>query len=100
MPAGPGSGPSSLQLEVAAELFPDEPKGFPFHINPAEVQLPPGEDFGIQSDDDTQQEEDINEAEAGFGSVLGTRADWRPRSRCSCCQTRAYNRALVYGFAF
>jgi hypothetical protein len=56
---------------VAAKLFKDQPKGFPFEgFDIEELILPEGEDFGIRSDDDVDDEEDL-EAETGFGSVIG-----------------------------
>lgn len=58
-------------LDVAAKLFKDQPKGFPFEgFDIEELILPEGEDFGIRSDDDVDDEEDL-EAETGFGSVIG-----------------------------
>lgn len=58
-------------LDVAAKLFRDQPKGFPFEgFDIEELILPEGEDFGIRSDDDDMEEDDL-EAETGFGSVIG-----------------------------
>lgn len=58
-------------LDVAAKLFKDQPKGFPFEgFDIEELILPEGEDFGINSDDDDIEEDDL-EAESGFGSVIG-----------------------------
>jgi translation initiation factor 3 subunit B len=58
-------------LDVAAKLFKDQPKGFPFEgFDIEELILPEGEDFGIRSDDGVDDEEDL-EAETGFGSVIG-----------------------------
>ena len=59
-------------MEVASEMFPDQPDGFPFgDFDIAAVKLPKGEDFDIPSDDETSDDEVINE-ETGFGSVIGT----------------------------
>lgn len=58
------------QFEVAAKLFKDQPKGFPFEgFDIEELILPEGEDFGIRSDDDDVEEEEL-ETETGFGSVI------------------------------
>ncbi len=63
-------------LDVAAKLFKDQPKGFPFEgFDIEELILPEGEDFGIRSDDDVDDEEDL-EAETGFGSVIGMFLAW------------------------
>lgn len=59
------------QFEVAAKLFRDQPKGFPFEgFDIEELILPEGEDFGIRSDDDVDDDEEL-ETETGFGSVIG-----------------------------
>lgn len=76
-------------LDVAAKLFKDQPKGFPFEgFDIEELILPEGEDFGIRSDDDDIEEDDL-EAETGFGSVIGMlqvrvvrRCTWAKRSSC------------------
>jgi translation initiation factor 3 subunit B len=58
-------------LEVARKLFKDQPAGFPFEgFDLEELILPEGEDFGIRSDDDEGDEEEL-ETETGFGSVIG-----------------------------
>ena len=58
-------------LDVAAKLFKDQPKGFPYEgFDIEELILPEGEDFGIRSDDDDMEEEEL-ESETGFGSVIG-----------------------------
>ncbi|EFJ13839.1 hypothetical protein SELMODRAFT_446105 [Selaginella moellendorffii] len=38
-------------------------------VNLDEIQLPPGEDFGIKSEDE-EEEEEIVESESGFGSII------------------------------
>lgn len=58
-------------IDLARELFPQQPNGFPLgDFNYDEIQLPEGEDFGVVSEDDVTDEEELNE-ETGFGSVIG-----------------------------
>jgi hypothetical protein len=56
---------------IATELFPSYPEGFPFDADSFDllsIPLPPGEDFGINEADET---EDELQMEQGFGSVIG-----------------------------
>lgn len=65
--------PEIDRFAIAAELFPDQPPGFPLDeesFDLREVQLPAGDDLGIRSDDDEGDEGDM-QTETGFGSVLG-----------------------------
>lgn len=51
-------------------LFEGQPKGFPFgDFDIEDVMLPEGDDMGIASDSDEEQEEDV-QTESGFGNVL------------------------------
>lgn len=53
------------------KLFEGQPKGFPLgEFNLDDVMLPDGKDFGVESDDDSIADEEI-ETETGFGSVIG-----------------------------
>lgn len=62
--------PLPSPADVAAQLFPDQPRGFPFDgFDLEELILPDGDDFGIRSEDDEGGEEEI-ETETGFGSVI------------------------------
>ncbi|CAD7701703.1 unnamed protein product [Ostreobium quekettii] len=57
-------------MELAGEMFPDQPAGFPFgEFNMEAVKLPRDDDFGIPSDDDLSDDEVVQE-ETGFGSVI------------------------------
>lgn len=54
-------------------LFRGQPNGFPlgdYNTYLQDVMLPEGNDFGVVSDDDSIDEDDI-ETETGFGSVIG-----------------------------
>lgn len=67
MPAAPGP----RHFDVAAELFPDYPQGFPYeNFDPKLVQPPADDDYGIPSDDEDGIGEEDVEAETGFGSVI------------------------------
>jgi hypothetical protein len=67
-----GGPPSDRHFEVAAELFPDYPPGFPYeNFDLSLVNPPEGEDFGVLSDDDEALAEADVEAETGFGNVIG-----------------------------
>ena len=55
------------------KLYEGQPKGFPlgdYQSYLEDVMLPEGNDFGIVSDDDSIDEDEI-ETETGFGSVIG-----------------------------
>ncbi|PNH05051.1 Eukaryotic translation initiation factor 3 subunit B [Tetrabaena socialis] len=57
-------------LEVARDLFPDLPAGFPYEdFQLEELILPDGDDMGIHSDDDDVKEEDV-QTQSGFGSCI------------------------------
>lgn len=57
-------------LAIARDMFFEQPDGFPIEdFDIRDVQLPPGDDMGIKSDDDDVDEEEI-ETESGFGSVI------------------------------
>jgi translation initiation factor 3 subunit B len=63
--------PLPSPADVAVQLFPDQPRGFPFDgFDLEELILPDGDDFGVRSEDDDAGEEEI-ETETGFGSVIG-----------------------------
>jgi translation initiation factor 3 subunit B len=69
------SPPEIDPLAIAQELFPDQPPGFPVDLEDfdlRDVRLPEGEEFGIRSDEDDGDEEDVA-TETGFGSVIGER---------------------------
>ena len=54
-------------------LFEGQPRGFPlgdYKTYLEDVMLPEGNDFGVLSDDDSIDEDEI-ETETGFGSVIG-----------------------------
>ena len=54
-------------------LFEGQPRGFPlgdYKLYLEDVMLPEGNDFGVLSDDDSIDEDEI-ETETGFGSVIG-----------------------------
>lgn len=57
-------------IDLARDLFPDQPNGFPLgDFDFDEIVLPRGEDFGVPSDDDESEGDELNE-ETGFGSVI------------------------------
>lgn len=57
-------------MDVARDLFPDMPPGFPYeNFELEELILPSGDDMGIRSDEDDVKEEDV-QTESGFGSVV------------------------------
>ncbi len=57
--------------DVAKQLFPDLPQGFPYdNFDLEELILPPGDDMGIKSDDDDVKDEDV-QTQSGFGSCVG-----------------------------
>lgn len=57
--------------EVAKQLYPDLPQGFPYdNFDLEELILPPGDDMGIKSDDDDVRDEDV-QTQSGFGSCIG-----------------------------
>lgn len=52
-------------------MFIGQPRGFPFgDFDVADVMLPDGDDMGIPSED--EEEEEIVETETGFGNIVGT----------------------------
>ncbi|PNW85513.1 hypothetical protein CHLRE_03g190100v5 [Chlamydomonas reinhardtii] len=56
--------------EVAKQLYPDLPQGFPYdNFDLEELILPPGDDMGIKSDDDDVRDEDV-QTQSGFGSCI------------------------------
>lgn len=58
-------------MEVAAQLFPDMPPGFPYEgFETQELILPDGDDMGIRSDDDAINEDEI-QTDTGFGACVG-----------------------------
>lgn len=67
--------PSDLELQIAAELFPGKPAGFPFNANEeADFELPEdGGNYGVPDVDESELQEAQNELreETGFGSVIG-----------------------------
>lgn len=67
----PAYQPSPQELEIARELFPGQPDGFPFAgaFESSRVRLPADDDMGIDSNDDEAMEE--VQTETGFGSVIG-----------------------------
>ncbi|KAI8475850.1 MAG: eukaryotic initiation factor [Monoraphidium minutum] len=57
-------------MKLAAQLFRDQPAGFPFEgYDLEELILPDGDDMGLRSDEDASEEEEV-EAVSGFGSVI------------------------------
>lgn len=59
------------RYEIAREMFPSFPDGFPFDADSFDllsIPLPPGEDFGIKDEDEL--DEDV-QMEQGFASVIG-----------------------------
>ena len=53
------------------KLFEGQPRGFPLSdFNIDDVMLPEGDDFGVVSDDDSIDEEEL-QTESGYGSVVG-----------------------------
>uniref|UniRef100_A0A7R9YYS4 Eukaryotic translation initiation factor 3 subunit B n=1 Tax=Chlamydomonas euryale TaxID=1486919 RepID=A0A7R9YYS4_9CHLO len=63
-------GPEIDSYAIAADLFPDQPEGFPLDgFDLAAIKLPDDDDLGIPSDDDADNEQDL-QTETGFGSVL------------------------------
>eukprot|EP00983_Pelagomonas_calceolata_P047781 1140783-Pelagomonas_calceolata.AAC.4 len=87
MPALKEGEPTPLHLQIAAELFPGEPQGFPFLSEDADFQLPAGEEFGVPDVDESElsKEADDIQAETGFGSVIGAaREGEQQRERESC----------------
>ncbi|KAF5831983.1 eukaryotic initiation factor [Dunaliella salina] len=64
--------PTPLHFQIAAELFPNQPQGFPFVDVDAGFELPAGEDFGVPDVDESElsKEADDIQAETGFGSVI------------------------------
>ncbi|KIZ03095.1 Eukaryotic translation initiation factor 3 subunit B [Monoraphidium neglectum] len=57
-------------LKLAAQLFRDQPAGFPFEgFDVEELILPDGDDMDIRSDEDESEEEELETA-SGFGSVI------------------------------
>lgn len=80
---------------MAAALRPDEeklyegqPKGFPFgQFELEDVMLPEGDDMGVPSEDEEDEEEDI-ETESGFENILSEFCagveGWRVLFLCVC----------------
>lgn len=63
---------------LAKQEFFNQPEGFPFdNFDLADVNLPPDDDLGINSEDD-DEEEDTIDAETGFGSAIGAPAPDQP----------------------
>ena len=57
---------------VAKDLFFNQPDGFPYdNFDPDQVVLPPGDDCGVESEDDDIAEEDIQNEETGFSTSIG-----------------------------
>ena len=59
------------RYEIAREMFPSFPDGFPFDADSFDllsIPLPPGEDFGIKDEDELDEEVQM---EQGFASVIG-----------------------------
>lgn len=72
-------------MEVAAQLFPDLPPGFPYeNFETQELILPDGEDMGIKSDDDAINEDEI-QTDTGFGACVGKSRVCLPG--CLCCHS-------------
>lgn len=70
-------------MDVARDLFPDLPPGFPYEgFELEELILPSGDDMGIRSDEDDVKEEDV-QTESGFGSVVGGQSMQRQRPGAS-----------------
>ena len=63
--------PEIDRYAIAAEMFKDQPEGFPIDsdIDLRAIELPEGDDMGIKSDDDAEEEEVATES--GFGSIIG-----------------------------
>jgi translation initiation factor 3 subunit B len=58
-------------LDVARQLFKDQPVGFPYEgFLVEELILPDGDDMGVPSEDEDVMEEETD-FETGFGSVIG-----------------------------
>jgi hypothetical protein len=68
-----GATPEIDRYAIAAELFPNQPEGFPLDsdFDLSTIALPKDDDFGIPSDDEGADDLD-NQTESGFGSVIGT----------------------------
>ncbi|KAI5067602.1 hypothetical protein GOP47_0018130 [Adiantum capillus-veneris] len=64
LPQAPHQLGDELETEDHVQLNIDFSK-----INLDDIVLPPGEDFGIKSDDD-EEEEEVSEFESGFGNVI------------------------------
>lgn len=72
---------SQRHFDLAADLYPSYPRGFPYeNFDIKQVALPPGDNMGIPSDDEDMKEDDV-EAESGFGSVIGRCAGGRAARR-------------------
>lgn len=51
-------------------MYEGQPKGFPFgNFNVEDVMLPEGDDMGIPSEDEAEEEQEI-QSESGFGNVI------------------------------
>ena len=74
--------PEIDRYAIAAELFKDQPSGFPIDsdLDLRQIVLPEDDDMGINSDDEADGEE--VETESGFGSIIGTRTR-------ACCVDRS-----------
>lgn len=67
-------------IDLARDLFPNQPNGFPLgDFDFSDIQLPADNDFGVPSEDDNTDEEELNE-ETGFGSVIGEFIDIQSRN--------------------
>lgn len=64
--------PEIDRYAIAAELFPNQPEGFPLDsdFDLSTIALPRDDDFGIVSDDEGADDLDT-QTESGFGSVIG-----------------------------
>ena len=84
---------AAISLTAEEEkLFEGQPHGFPFgDFDVADVMLPEGDDMGIASDSE-EEEEDLN-AESGFGNVLG--ACLQRAATVRACHWGAASRAMV-----
>lgn len=67
-----GATKAPTQRELAKEEYFNQPDGFPFEgFELDDVLLPPNENMGIESGDDSEELEDALDAETGFGSAIG-----------------------------
>ena len=62
------------RFDVAKELFPEMPAGFPYEdFDMEELILPTGDDMGLRSDEDDIKEDEV-QTDTGFGSCIGEAA--------------------------